>query len=271
MRPLGRTAAARATWAMAHTLFWRGRFSESYSLLNEIKHTIDDLAANTDTASQAEPLARLIPTQLSWTLALLGQTNAAREYAAAALTWTQNHADCTHDAQAYGCAYGCAYGDLGLLYCLLDEPEPCRHWSQRSDAASAVLLTYWAQSRLGQPRNEAEAQSALAHLRRRGRAQEARAFSLYAQALFHQAPAYAATQLDAAIDMNERCGLHLWEARLLHLKAQSLDAAGQLSEASRFLQLAHAMAQRQNAHLFLREMTDIDLQTESPLQLDPAS
>jgi hypothetical protein len=127
------------------------------------------------------------------------------------------------------------------------------------------LLEYWALCRLGQATHEANAQAALARLRHLGRAQEARAFSLYAQGLFHQAPAYACTQLDAALDMNARCGLHHWEARLLHLKAQSLDAAGLLAEASRFYQLAQETAQHQGARLFLDKMAPIESFTDPTL------
>lgn len=134
----------------------------------------------------------------------------------------------------------------------------------------ATLLEYWALSRLGQPTDETAAQTALARLRRDKPAQEARAFSLYAQALFHQSPAHAQgfafTQLDAALDLNARFGLHHWEARLLHLKSQSLDAAGQLTEASRFLRLAQETAQRQGARLFLNATTGIESRTHASPQ-----
>ena len=136
---------------------------------------------------------------------------------------------------------------------------------------NANLLEYWALSRLGQPTHEATAQTALAALRRMGSAQEARAFSLYAQALFQQSPRHAVTQLDAALDLNARCGLHHWEARLLHLKSQSLDAAGQLGEADRFLHIARETAQRQGARLFLDDIAGIESRTHASPHLEFAS
>lgn len=139
----------------------------------------------------------------------------------------------------------------------------------------ATLLTYWARARLGLTSDESAAQTALARLRRYGPAREARAFSLYAQARFHQAPAhargFALTQLDAALDLNARCGLHHWEARLLHLKSQSLDAAGQLGEASRFLRLATGIAQRQSARLFLDAIAGIESRTHASPDPESAS
>jgi len=261
MRPIGRTAAARADWALAHTLFWRGRFAESRALLAAIRSD-----AITPEAGADARLELLIPAQLSLALATLGEIDAALAQAGLALSWAQDQPEAMHLASA------CGY--LSLLHCFLDAPAATLEWSRRARAAaskraqislihSTNLLEYWALSRLGQPTDEAAAQTALAELRRIGRAQEARAFSLYAQGLFHQAPIHACTQLDAALDLNASCGLHHWEARLLHLKSQSLDAAGQLGEASRFLHIAQETAQRQGARLFLNDITGIESRTHA--------
>jgi tetratricopeptide (TPR) repeat protein len=262
LRRLGRTAAARADWAVAHTLFWMGRFEESHALLAAIR--IDAITPEADTESN---LALRIPLQLSWALALLGEAEEALEQARRAADWVdaqpKNPPDRVHLALACN--------SLGLLYCFLDMPDLVLAWSRRaqefavasSDMDEASLLEYWALSRLGRATDEARVQTALANLRRHSPAQEARAFSLYAQALFHHSPSHALTQLDAALDLNARFGLHHWEARLLQLKSQSLDAAGQLTEASRFLRLASEVAQRQGARLFLDGITGIESRTQA--------
>jgi hypothetical protein len=264
MRPLGRTAAVRADWALAHTLFWRGRFEQAHTLLAAVRLNVITSAA--DAAFNHVDLALLIPAQLSWTLALLGEKTAALAQAERALAWTSVRPEPVQRAFAEHA--------LSLLHSFLDSPEAALTWSRQAQASaaacalpelgdSAQLLEYWALSRLGQPTHEARAQTALAALRRLGPGHEARAFSLYAQALFHQSPAHASTQLDAALDLNARCGLHHWEARLQHCKSQSLDAAGQLDEASRFLLLAQETAQRQGARLFLDNITGIESRTSA--------
>jgi hypothetical protein len=261
LRIQGRTAAARADWALAHTLFWMGRFEESRALLACIRSD----AITAEASARFNPLL-LIPAQLGWTLALLGETQQALEQAEHALYWAQNQPQALHLARAWGYQ--------SLLHCFLDTPEAalaCNRQAQTAAAAadesslldSAKLLEYWALSRLGQTTDETAAQTALASLRRHSPAHEAQAFSLYAQALFHQSPPYAVTQLDAALDMNARFGLHHWEARLLLLKSRSLDASGQLSEASRFHRLAKETAQRQGARLFLNDIEGIESRTQA--------
>lgn len=262
LRRLGRIAAARADWAVAHTLFWMGRFEESHALLVAIR--IDDITPEADTESN---LALRIPLQLSWVLALLGEPEQALGQARRALGWVKTQPK--NQPERAHLALAC--NSLGLLYCFLDAPDVVLAWSRQahesaaasSDMDEATLLEYWALSRLGRVTDEALAQTALADLRRHHPAREARAFSLYAQALFHQSPSHALTQLDAALDLNARFGLHHWEARLLHLKSQSLDAAGQLTEASRFLRLASDVAQRQGARLFLDGIAGIESRTQA--------
>jgi hypothetical protein len=262
LRQLGRVGAARADWALAHTLFWMGRFDEALTLLSALR--LDAIDPQVDAGFRHIGLELLIPAQLSWTLALLGDKRAALAHAES-LKVGENIATPTR-LIAY------ASHALSLLHCFLDRPETCLVWSQRTRTAaerdeptglaeSACLLEYWARSRLGATADETGAQHALAALRRRGPAPEARAFSLYAQALFWQAPRHAITQLDSALDLNARCSLHLWQARLLHLKSLSLDAAGQLAEAERFLHLARETAQRQRARLFLDPITGIESPT----------
>jgi hypothetical protein len=269
LRTQGRTAAARADWAVAHTLFWMGRFAESRDLLAAIN--LDALTPDTDADFNPR---RLIPAQLAWALALLGDAESAVEHGQRALAWAQNQADSVQLAAVHDA--------LAQLYCFLDAPEATLEYARRpSDLATdratnmatdmATLLTYWAQSRLGRASDEAAAQTALARLRRRRPADEARAFSLYAQAQFHQSPVFALTQLDAALDLNARFGLHYWEARLLHLKSQSLDAAGQLTEASRFLGLASDVAQRQHARLFLNDIAGIESRTQAGIPMEFAA
>ena len=267
LRPFGRGATALADWALAHTLFWRGRFEESRARLAAIR-----LEVFTPEAGAAFNLDLLIPAQLSWALALLGETAAALKQADHALEQVQ--ADAQHGA--------IAAGYLGMLHCFLDAPEATLAWVRRLRAGVAIgrqagllhtanLLEYWALSRLGESPDEAGAHAALAALRRHGSAHEARAFSLYALGQFHQSPQHAVTQLDAALDLNARHGLHHWEARLLHLKSQSLDAGGQLHAASRFLALAHETAQRQGAKLFLKAITGIESRTHADPDMEYAA
>lgn len=262
MRPLGRSAAMRADWALAYTLFWRGRFNDAQALLAEIEPEGVDSAA--DASFVHVDLKLLLGAQQSWNSALLGDRPTALRHAATVAAFV--HGDRAPLQRAY------AGHALSLLHCLLDQAAECLLWScaAQADASDcgdpgllplAQVLEYWAGSRQQLAHDEQRVQSALAALRQLGPAQEARGFSLYAQALFHQSPSHAATQLDAALDLNARCGLHLWEARLQHLKARSLDAAGLLGEADRFQQIAKKTAHQQGARLFLDDMTGIESRT----------
>lgn len=249
-----------------------GRFEESRAVLAAIR--LDAITPESDTEFN---LPLQIPAQLSWALALLGDTENAIEHGQRALRWAQSQPDSLHLASAHDF--------LAHLHCFLDAPKATLAYSRllhdtdTGPNCMATLLEYWALSRLGLPTDESAAQTALAELRRHSPAQEARAFSLYAQALFHQAPAhaqglargFALTQLDAALELNARFGLHHWEARLLHLKSQSLDAAGQLTEASRFLRLAQETAQRQCARLFLNDIAGIESRTHASPHLESTS
>jgi hypothetical protein len=137
------------------------------------------------------------------------------------------------------------------LHFLLDDPEAClRQLTTPANpvaTAQAELLRYWAQARSGEQPGEAAAQAALAALRRLAPCDEARAMAIYAVAAFHQHPAYALPHLDCALDLFARFGLHYLEARLLHLKAQSLDAAGLLGAGNRLQRAAAAAERRQGA------------------------
>ncbi len=265
MRPHGRSASARADWALARTLFWMGRFEASHTLLAAIRR--DAITPETDSEFRLE---LLIPAQQSWALAMLGEVDAALEQAAHALHWAQTQAPLHLDRLA-------SY--LAPLHCWLDAPEATLAWSRHIQASvgssqsadNAVLLEYWALSRLGRATDEGRTQFALAALRRRSPTQEAHAFSLYAQARFQQSPAHALTHLNAALDLNARFGLHHWEAHLQHLKSKSLDATGQLGEASRFLHLAEETAQRQGARLFLDDIAGIESRTHASPPLEPAT
>lgn len=129
-----------------------------------------------------------------------------------------------------------------LLHFFLDDAETClRQIETCADPiarARAELLRYWAQTRLGERPDEAAAQTALATLRRLAPCEEARGTAIHAEAAFCRQPRHALPHLDHALDLFARFGLHYLEARLLALKAQALDAAGQLGDASRFQQAA---------------------------------
>lgn len=262
MRPLGGSATMRADWTLAYTLFWRGRFVDAQALLTEMTPETVDSAADAEFAHVE--LQLLLAAQTCWNSALLGDRPTALRQATTLAAFMQG--DHARLQRAY------AGHALSLLHCLFDQAAECLLWSRvaQADASDcgdpgllplAQVLEYWAGSRLQLPHDESRVQAALAALRRLGPAQEARGFSLYAQALFHQSPCHAATQLDSALDLNARCGLHLWDARLQHLKARSLDAAGLLGEADRFQHLARKTAHQQGARLFLDDMTGIESRT----------
>lgn len=262
MRPLGRSAMMRADWALAYTLFWRGRLIDAQALLADIAPEGVDSAAGAGFAHVE--LQLLLTAQTCWNSAMLGDRPTALRHAATLAAFAQG------DRAPLQRAY--AGHSLSLLHCLLDQATECLFWSRVAQVDAfdcgdpglpplAQVLEYWAGSRLQLPHDESRVQVALAALRQLGPAQEARGFSLYAQGLFHQSPRHAATQLDTALDLNARCGLHLWDARLQHLKARSLDSAGRLGEADRFLHMARKTAQQQGAQLFLDEMTGIESRT----------
>lgn len=272
MRPLGRTAQVRATWAVAHTQFWRGHLAEARALLSAIRPEV--ICPLSDAAFKHVDLELLITAQLGWTLALQGDEPAARAQFEIVRAWTAVMSAPMN--RAFACHA------LAMLNCYYNVPVSVLDWSRQARSAatecgqtalacSASLLEYWALSHLGRSVDEADAQGALAILRRLGPAHEARAFSLYAQAMFHQMPALALTQLDAALALNAGCGLHHWEARLLRMKSHSLDAAGQLGEATRFHKLAQETAHRQGARLFLDDDTGIESRTHASLYLETAS
>ncbi len=269
LRPHGLAAAAQADWALAHTLFWRGRFEDSRARLAAIR-----LADRPPAAAGAWHPELLVPAQLSWALALLDQREAALEQAGLAVA----RAEASLEAAAL--AVACGY--LGLLHCFLDAPEAALDAIRRLRACVAIgpqagllhtaqLLEYWALSRIGRQTDEASAHTALVGLRRLGTAHEARAFNLYALGQYHQSPAHALTQIDAALDLNARHGLHHWEARLLQFKSHSLDANGLLHEASRFHNLARETAQRQGARLFLSAITGIESRTHADPDMEYAA
>jgi hypothetical protein len=135
------------------------------------------------------------------------------------------------------------------LHFFLDAPEAClRCLLTPADpvaAAHAELLRYWARTRTGAQPDEAAAQVALATLRRLAPCDEARGMAIYAEAAYYRQPVYALPHLDHTLDLFARFGLHYLEARLLNLKAQALDAAGRLGDASRFQRAAAAAERRQ--------------------------
>lgn len=96
--------------------------------------------------------------------------------------------------------------------------------------------------------------AALAWQRRHAPAEAARGEAVFAEARFRQAPGPALVWLDHALERLEQFGQHHLKARLLHRKALSLEAAGLLAEADRFLAVARETALRQGAWRYLRAM-----------------
>lgn len=138
-----------------------------------------------------------------------------------------------------------------MLHFFLDAPEACLAALAAStdplESAWAELLRYWARVRLNEQPDEAAAQTALATLRLLSPCDEARGMAVYAVAAHHRQPRHALPHLDHALDLFARFGLHHLEARLLELKAQALDAAGQLGEAGRFHKAAAAARRHQGS------------------------
>jgi hypothetical protein len=136
-----------------------------------------------------------------------------------------------------------------MLHFFLDDPEACLCCLGLSDhpvaGARAELLRYWGQTCLGEQADTGAAQIALATLRRQAPCDEARGMAVYAVAAFQQHPVHALPQIDHALDLFARFGLHYLEARLLDLKARALDAAGLLDAASRFQRAAEEARRRQ--------------------------
>lgn len=124
----------------------------------------------------------------------------------------------------------------------------------RMDQAWADLFLYWAETRLGQYRDSAPAHAALALLRSSVPADAVQGEALFAEAAFHQTPAWSLAWLDEALVLGERFGQHHLKARLLALKVRALEANGLLGESSRFLKLARETAQRQGAWRYLHDM-----------------
>ena len=144
-----------------------------------------------------------------------------------------------------------ALPENATLHFFLDDPEACLRWigthANPVETAQAELLRYWAQTCLGEQPDEAAAQAALATLRRLAPCDEARGMAVYAVAAFRRRPFYALPHLDHALDLFARFGLHHLEARLLDLKAQALDAAGLLDDASRFQRAAEEARRHQGS------------------------
>lgn len=158
--------------------------------------------------------------ELGWTLALLGEHEAALTQAADA-----------------------------TLYFFLDQPAACLACAEPPagplEATHVGLLHHWARSCLGEATDEAAAQAALASLRRHAPREEARGLAVHALAAFARNPLYALPHLDHALDQCARFGLHHLDARLLGAKASVLPAVGCLRDADRFEQAARAAERRQ--------------------------
>lgn len=243
-RDEGRHAGLRARLALGSTLYAMGRFGETLANLPEPETApeaneagliadILDLRARClwlqDDASAALPLAEAarsmeprVPRRLQARVSFLYL------------------ADDPEAALAVGADYRAAADAV----------------DSKSDQAWAALFLHWAHARLG--RNDADdpalAHAALALLRSIVPADAAQGEALYAEAVFHQSPAWSLAWLDEALVLGERFGQHHLKARLLALKVRALDANGLLGESSRFLKLARETASRQGAWRYLRDM-----------------
>ncbi len=235
-RHVGAEASARARHALALTLYTLGRFEEAKNTL------VGPHDANLDPAASS-PATQFL---MARCLCVQGQVTTGSALAMSALD--QAPAD------------PIALLETTYLRFLLDDASAtlalCRRHGEIARSAPdgtrwVSLLDYWARARLALPTPGGPAHAAMAGLSTSMPALAALAQAIHAEAMFHQAPAWGQVWLDLALEACERLGQHHCKTRLLVLKSRALEAAGQLREADRFHQLAHALARRQGAWLYL--------------------
>lgn len=146
--------------------------------------------------------------------------------------------------------------EAAYLAYLADRPGAWRHEvtanGNESDRLWGDVLWTWAEARLEQHVSLAASHRALAALRVLDPSLAAQAEALQAETMFRLDPRWAVVWLDHALARSELFAQHHLKARLLGLKAQALEAAGELGEGARFRKLARALALRQEAALYLR-------------------
>ncbi len=226
----GPAAAVRAALALSLTLYGLGRFPEALRTLPPLPLAADDA----ELAAAVEDLRRR-------SLWVLGEDSAPPP---------------DDSAESPAASLRRAY-----FHFLADQPLPPDDPAWRGTAAADVhhaawlaLLAHWSRLRAGRPAPAAAAHLALDALRRQAPAEAAHAAAVFAEAMFHLAPASSLVWLEEALEQGERYGQHHLKARLLHRKARALEAGGALREADRFLALARAWATRQGAWRVLRDM-----------------
>jgi len=124
-----------------------------------------------------------------------------------------------------------------------------------TDRLWGVVLGIWAVTR-GHTVSLAPSHRALNGLRALEPALAAQAEAVHAETVFRLGPRWAVVWTDHALAQVDLFSQHHLKARLLGLKAQALEAAGELGEGARFRKLARALAERQEAALYLRLFID---------------
>ncbi len=238
-RDEGPSARFRAALALAQTLYAMGRFGEAQAALPKDE-------AHADACLSAEAL------QLhACCHALQDETDEALALAEMAQTTWPNRLEALHaqiqflfliDVREAGYAVGQKY----LQAARLGDTEEHGAW--------AVLMAQWSQSTPPGRVDPVKAHTALSWLRAHAPVKAAIGEAIHAETCFRHTPAEALVWLEHALDLADKFGQHHLKARLLHLKSRSLDAAGRLAEAGRFLDLARDTARHQGAWRYLRNM-----------------
>jgi hypothetical protein len=245
-RDEGRHARLRARLALGLTLYAMGRFGEALANLPEPEIPPE--------ADEAEWVADLLDLRARC-LWLQDQPASALSLAEAA--WSIEPR-ALRRLQARVSFLYLADDPEAALAMGADYREAARAVDSKTDQAWAALFLHWAHARLGRDDEDdddpAPAHAALAMLRSIVPADAAQGEALFAEAVFHEAPAWSLAWLDGALVLGERFGLHHLKARLLAMKVCALEANGLLGESSRFLKLARETAQRQGAWRYLRDM-----------------
>lgn len=215
-RPLGQQPLAQARFALALELYTLGRFREALAALPQAD----------DTTAAAKLRRRL------YLLVGIPETKAEEEEGEIVTA------------------------ELAYLSYLQDRtvPSPDSDWDA-PDKPGTLWLTVlkgWSLARRGQASGLMASHRAVAGLRSLAPALCAQAEAIHAEAVFWLGPRWAPVWLDHALDQAELYSQHHIRTRLLALKARALDAAGELGEGARFRKLALALAQRQEARLYLR-------------------
>lgn len=234
-------ARRRAGFALALTLYSLGRFDEARSSLPTLDGFEDD---------DPELVSGILDLRARC-LWLGGEGEAARVLAAT--VWDGRARALTRlRARAY--FHYLADDPRSAVSAGMDYHDAARAAGSPADQSWAALLVHWARARSGLSIDPAAAHTALAALSDIAPSDAAHGAALHAEAMFRQDPVWSLVWLDEALDQGERYGQHHLKSRLLHLKARSLESAGMLGEAGRFMELARDIARRQGAWRYGRDM-----------------